>query len=317
MQGRFFCSPAQQASREDAACKLCHAMIAAFGVGALPSVRRVFRMCKDTHSTSSESSDEKKPARRSRTSASARLHLPVLDTVAATPREVRVAQLKAQRAERMKKMWKDPSFRERMANARKSVTEGERSARSERLRAKWNDPAWRERLLKNRESPETVRKMSESAKLKWTDPAFREKMRAARLGRPAPNKGVSPSDITRLRMSIARRGVKKSEDTRRRMSEAKLNRPDGATWPQLISESKLGKTKEYFQMRREFRALHRDLKLWSDTYHAKYGKLPDASTCELFVAPMMVFRIRRYLTLRESFGGDDRKEFSSKIIATK
>jgi hypothetical protein len=55
-------------------------------------------------------------------------------------------------------------------------------------------------------------------------------------------------------MSLARRGVKKSEETRRRMSEAKLQLPD-ESWKRLISESKLGKTRHYFQMRREYRAL--------------------------------------------------------------
>lgn len=38
------------------------------------------------------------------------------------------------------------------------------------------------------------------------------------------------------------------------MSESKLQDPD-KSWKRLISEAKLGKTRHYFQMRREYRAL--------------------------------------------------------------
>lgn len=115
-------------------------------------------------------------------------------------------------------------------------------------------------------------------------------------------------------MSVARKGSKLTEETKRKMSLAKLQRPDNDNWPRLISESKKGKTREYFQMRREFRALHRDLKLWSDSYRSMHGRLPKASNFEKYVAPMMVFRIRRYLTLRDTIGSDD-PEIKSEIIS--
>jgi hypothetical protein len=38
------------------------------------------------------------------------------------------------------------------------------------------------------------------------------------------------------------------------MSESKVHHPD-KSWKRLISEAKLGKTRQYFQMRREYRAL--------------------------------------------------------------
>lgn len=168
-------------------------------------------------------------------------------------------------------------------------------------------------MLARRRRAETLQKMSDSAKRLWATPEYRQRMREARVGRPAPNKGISPSPVTRLRMSHARRGRTLSDETKRKMSEAKLNRPEGDTWRRMISESKRGKTKEYFQMRREFRALHRDLKLWSDSYRAQYGKLPDASTYERFVAPMMILRIRRYLVLRDTIGKDE-PDMSKDII---
>lgn len=181
----------------------------------------------------------------------------------------------------------------------------ERRARSERLRERWRDPQWRATMLERRKRADTVRKMSDSAKRLWQDPVYRTRMRQARLGRPAPNKGVSPSLVTRLRMSVTRKGVPVSDATKKKMSVAKLKRPEGDDWPRLISESKRGKTKEYFQMRREFRALHRDLKLWSDSYRSRYGKLPSTTSYQRFVAPMMLFRIKRYIVLRDAIGEDE------------
>lgn len=170
-------------------------------------------------------------------------------------------------------------------------------------------------MLARRREADTVARMRESARRLWRDPEHRAKQRAARMGRPAPNKGVSPSDVTRLRMSVARKGVPRSEETRRRMSASKRKRPDGDDWPKLISAGKRGKTKEYFQIRREFKALHRDLKLWSDSYRATHGKLPSAESYESCVAPMMVFRIRRYLILRDAIGDD--AEIRREIITRK
>lgn len=195
-----------------------------------------------------------------------------------------------------------------------SLTPEERRARSERMRARWSDPEWRAAMLARRRSRDAIRAKSEVAKQLWRDESFRARQREARLGRPAPNKGVSPSRATRLRMSVARKGMVMSEETRRRMSVAKRERPLGDDWPRLISESKKGKTRQYFAMRREFRALHRDLKLWSDSYKSMHGKLPKASSFDKFVAPMMVFRIRRYLTLREAIGADE-VEASPEIIS--
>lgn len=213
------------------------------------------------------------------------------------------------RSKMMKEMWRDPDFRNRVANGMRNTTWApeERAARSARLRAKWQDPAWRGAVLEKRRNALTTQKLSEAARIRWQNPEYRARMRQSRLGRVAYNKGVSPSKITRLRMSMARRGVKFSDETRKRMSDSKLVRPEGDTWPHLISESKRGKTREYFKMRREFRALHHDLKLWSDSYRSIHGRLPKASTYESRVAPMMVFRIRRYLTLRDSIGADDPK----------
>lgn len=197
---------------------------------------------------------------------------------------------------------------------RRFYTPQERLARSERLRAKWADPEWRAAMLARRSHESTVERKREAAKRLWADPDYRARMRASRLGRPAPNKGVPASELTRLRMSVARKGVPFSEERKRRMSAAKLNRPEGDDWPRRISEGKKGKTREYFHIRREFRALHHDLKLWSDSYRSRYGRLPSASTYERFVAPMMVFRIKRYLTLRDAIGQDEpdtRKEIIS------
>lgn len=184
-------------------------------------------------------------------------------------------------------------------------TPEERRARSDRLRDLWRDPTWRANMLTRRRQQDTVQKMSTAAKKCWSDPAFRARMRQSRLGRPAPNKGTPASAETRLRMSVARKGRPVSEATRRKMSLAKTVRPENDDWPRLISESKRGKTKEYFQMRREFRALHRDLKLWSDSYRSRYGKLPSANTYEMYVAPMMILRVRRYLMLRDIIGEDE------------
>jgi hypothetical protein len=180
-------------------------------------------------------------------------------------------------------------------------------SRSELMKARWRDPVWRAAMLARRNTPEALRKRAEVARKQWQDPVFRARMRDARLGRLAPNKGVPPSEMTRLRMSLSRRGVKKSEETRRRMSEGKLNRPTDDTWPKRIAESKRGKTREYFQMRREFRALHKDLKLWSDSYRGQYGGLPKESTFETRVAaPMLILKIKRYLMLKRVGGfGDD------------
>lgn len=194
------------------------------------------------------------------------------------------------------------------------ISDEQRAARSTRLRAKWNDPEWRAAMLAKRKSQTVIDRVRDSARKLWRDPEYRAKMREARLGRTAWNKGVSPSAATRLRMSVSRKGVPKSEETRRRMSAAKLKRPEGDDWPKLISEGKRGKTKQYFQIRREFRALHKDLRLWSDSYWARYGRLPSAATYERFVAPMMLFRIRRYLTLRAAIG-DDETELRREIIS--
>lgn len=186
-----------------------------------------------------------------------------------------------------------------------SYTAEERRARSERLRSRWRDPEWRAAILAKRRSKDSMRRKSESMKELWQDDAWRSKMRDSRLGRPAPNKGVAASAETRLRMSLSRKGFTHTPESRSKMSQAKRNRPPGDEWRRLISESKKGKTKEYFAMRREFRALHRDLKLWSDSYRAKHGRLPSAMTYERFVAPIMVLRIRRYLMLRETLGQED------------
>lgn len=192
-------------------------------------------------------------------------------------------------------------------NQRKeSYSAEERKSRSERLQALWRDPQWRASMIAKRRSPESASRKRESFKRLWRDEGYRERMHKARLGRTSPNKGVTLSAATRLRMSMARKGIPVSEETKRRMSFAKRNRPDGDTWPKLISESKKGKTREYFAMKREFRALHSDLKLWSDSYRTKYGHLPKANTFERFVAPMMVLRIRRYLTLRDTVGSDEK-----------
>ncbi|KAI0561157.1 hypothetical protein FGB62_92g032 [Gracilaria domingensis] len=188
---------------------------------------------------------------------------------------------------------------------RRNYSPAERRIRSERLKNLWNDPAWRERMLARRNEPEVLKKISDAAKANWNDPDFRERMRASRLGRTAPNKGQPASKATRLRMSLARKGVSMSKETRKKISQSRLNRAQEDDWPRLISQGKKGKTKEYFSMRREFRALHRDLMLWSDTYRTKYGRLPSASTYERFVAPMMIFRIKRYLMLKEAIGEDE------------
>lgn len=209
---------------------------------------------------------------------------------------------------------KPPASPTAPARRPRQYSEEERRARSERLRAKWQDPEWRAAMLAKRKEPAVLSRSRESARKLWKDPEHRAKQRAARLGRPAPNKGVSASASTRLRMSVARKGVPRTEETRKRMSAAKRNRPEGDEWPRLISESKKGKTREYFQMRREFRALYKDLKLWSDSYRTTHGRLPSPKTYESTVAPMMLFRIKRYLVLRDALGDDD-PEIKREIIA--
>lgn len=186
-----------------------------------------------------------------------------------------------------------------------SYSSSERDERRERLRSLWRDEKWREAMLAKRRSKESVRKKSESLRRVWGEESFREKMRASQLGRQAPNKGKSASAVTRFRMSVTRKGRRVSDATKERMSLSKRLRPEGDEWPRLISESKKGKTRQYFGLRREFRALHKDLKLWSDSFRARHGRLPDAETFDRFVAPMMVIRIRRYLTLREAIGTEE------------
>lgn len=170
------------------------------------------------------------------------------------------------------------------------------------MRARWRDPEWKATQLAKRRTKEASRCRSEALKELWKDDEWREKMRQARLGRPAPNKGIPASQLTRLRMSMTRKGMVKSPETRRRMSIARRERPNRDEWRRLISESKKGKTREYFVLRREFKALHRDLKLWSDSYRAKHGRLPSSTSYDRIVAPIMVLRIRRYLMLRETLG---------------
>lgn len=183
-----------------------------------------------------------------------------------------------------------------------SYSAGERRARSERLRSLWKDPEWRASMLAKRRSKDSVQRKSDKLKAMWSDPAWRTMMRQARIGRPAPNKGIAPSKATRLRMSMVRRGKTKSEQTKHRMSVARRKIAENDDWCKVISDSKKGKTRQYFALRREFRALHRDLKLWSDSHRARYGCLPHPDTFEKYVAPMMVFRIRRYLMLRDTLG---------------
>jgi hypothetical protein len=172
-------------------------------------------------------------------------------------------------------------------------------SRSEVMKARWQDPVWRAAVLAKRSTPEAVQKRSAAAKRKWQDPEFRERQHAARIGRQAWNEGVSPNEVTRVRMSYARRGVKKSDATKMRMSASKLDRPAGDTWPRLISKSKRGKSRQYWALRREFRALHHDLKSWSDNYRATTGRLPRASTYAVeVIAPMLAVKIKRYLVLK-------------------
>lgn len=185
---------------------------------------------------------------------------------------------------------------------KESYSADERRARSERLRSLWQDPEWRASMLAKRRSKESVRRKSEKLKAKWSNPDWRDKMCQARIGRPAPNKGITPSKATRLRMSMARRGKPKSALTRQRMSIARRKVAENDDWRKVISESKTGKTRQYYALRREFSALYRDLKLWSDSYKARFGRLPHPNTFQTYVAPMMVFRIRRYLILRDTLG---------------
>lgn len=200
----------------------------------------------------------------------------------------------------------------RSSEPTRDMSPAQRRERSERLRALWRDPEWRETMLARRRTKDSMNRKSEALKQLWNDPVWREKMRQSRLGRPGPNKGVRFSAETRLRMSEAQRGRVISEETRRRMSRTKKNRSPADNWPKLISDSKKGKTRQYFAMRREFRALHQDLKLWSDSFKASYGRLPDSSTYERFVAPMMVFRIQRYLMLRDTFGREVKDDIISR-----
>lgn len=228
-------------------------------------------------------------------------------------KEAKAASVDENRSKRMKALWADSAFRERMSKVERKFSDEERAARSERMRSLWASQTWRE---SRKDGTEMVRKHSEAALRRWSDPAYRARMAAARKGRVAHNKGVSPSKLTRLRMSLARRGVPKSAETRRRMSVARRSPSEARdSWRAHISQSKRGKTREYLMMRRELRALHKDLKLWSELYRARHGQIPDSETALGVVAPMMAVRIRRYLTLREAIGADEKKTLESKIIA--
>lgn len=227
-----------------------------------------------------------------------------------SPQQIARLRLHLMRASRRKtEESKTDHNQQSQANSEKKrtrrISEEQCAARSERMRSKWNDPDWRAEMLSKRRTEEAVSKQRENARRLWRDPEFRAKMRESRMGRVAWNKGVSPTAVTRLRMSESRKGVPKSQETRQRMSAAKSNRKPNDDWPRLISEGKKGKTREYYQLRKEFHALHKDLRLWSDSYLAKYGRLPNVTDYERYVAPMMVFRIRRYLTLREAIGNDE------------
>ncbi|CAN8074929.1 unnamed protein product [Agarophyton chilense] len=244
-----------------------------------------------------------------------RSHPEMLPTALPFPTRVQLARIRfhllnsrareAAESERRPDGGRTDAERRSETEKRRTFTSTERRIRSERLKNLWSDPAWREQMLAKRRDPDVLKRISDAAKANWKDPEFRERMRASRMGRTAHNKGQPASKATRLRMSHARKGIPMSKDSRRKISQARLNRAPEDDWPRLISQSKKGKTKEYFALRREFRALHHDLMLWSDTYRTRYGALPSASTYERFVAPMMIFRIRRYLMLKEVLGDDE------------
>ncbi|MBQ2260829.1 MAG: hypothetical protein II336_05625 [Loktanella sp.] len=59
-------------------------------------------------------------------------------------------------------------------------------------------------------------------------PEHKAKISAALKGRVAPNRGVSPSEETKARMSASRKGVPKTEEQKAKMSAAKKGKPKSA-----------------------------------------------------------------------------------------
>ncbi|MGI9296594.1 MAG: GIY-YIG nuclease family protein [Gammaproteobacteria bacterium] len=69
-------------------------------------------------------------------------------------------------------------------------------------------------------NPEVRAKLSAAGKRAWENPEFREKMLAANRGKPAWNRGVSPSAETRAKQSAAHRGKKLSAEHRAKIGMA-------------------------------------------------------------------------------------------------
>lgn len=83
-------------------------------------------------------------------------------------------------------------------------------------------------------------KVSEGMKKKWRDPEYREAVSSSLQGREAWNKGKSPSDETRKKMSEAKLNHVVSKDTRRKMSESHKGKTVDPKSAALVSEKLKG-----------------------------------------------------------------------------
>eukprot|EP00188_Purpureofilum_apyrenoidigerum_P003887 Plantae.Rhodophyta-Purpureofilum_apyrenoidigerum.ctg41913.p1 GENE.Plantae.Rhodophyta-Purpureofilum_apyrenoidigerum.ctg41913~~Plantae.Rhodophyta-Purpureofilum_apyrenoidigerum.ctg41913.p1 ORF type:complete len:228 (+),score=42.94 Plantae.Rhodophyta-Purpureofilum_apyrenoidigerum.ctg41913:101-784(+) len=171
--------------------------------------------------------------------------------------------------------------------------------RREKMRALWQDPEWREKVLDRRRSETAVRKHAEAISDKWSDDEYKQRVRDSLKGRQAWNKGVPMKEQVRRKLSVMNKGVKKSAETRRKMSEAKLSVNLPAHWRENITKGKLGKTKEFFKLRREYEALQQDLKLWSDSHRVRTGRCPKASAIDsIGLHPPLLSKLKKYLGLK-------------------
>lgn len=172
-------------------------------------------------------------------------------------------------------------------------------ARREKMKALWSDAEWREKVLKKRRGRRAVKKQAKSLSKRWSDKEYKERLSKSLKGKTPWNKGVPHTEETRRKIAMTHRGVEKSAETRKKMSEAKMSTSRDAKWRESISRGKRGKTKEFFQMKRQYDALLADLRLWSESHRMRTGRSPRAETIDTIVTlPHLLHKLKRYLALK-------------------
>eukprot|EP00871_Galdieria_phlegrea_P002419 jgi/Galph1/3178/GphlegSOOS_G1873.1 len=159
-------------------------------------------------------------------------------------------------------------------------------SRSQKIKSLWRDPAFRARNLAARRASDVLSKQSVAVKSRWKDPNYRNKVISALKGRIAWNRGKTLSLETRERMSIA---AKKRHQRRKQHSQF------AGVFHQSDSQH-CSELQNHFQ--KQLFCLYSDLKLWSDNFRAIYTRLPRMSDVERSVAPVLLFKVKRYLELR-------------------